>query len=115
LGKRGFTRHYDFSEKQSRVNLTRKSFFTRVTSEKLLVMHDISSTTATFCSLDWNWKLLGENADKVCFLHDNVKVLIWNYRELKISWGISFHTSATSTSVAVTNGTSFSFLRHAVI
>ena len=28
----------------------------------------------------------------------------------KISWGISFHTSA-STSVAVANGTSFSFLR----
>jgi len=112
LGKRDFTRHYDFSEKQSRVNVTRKSFVTRVTPEKLLVMHDISSTTATFSSLDW--KLLGENADKVCFLHDNVKVLIWNYWELKISWGISFYTNA-STSVAVTNGTSFSFLRHAVI
>jgi len=49
--KRDITRHYDFSEKQSRVNLTRKSFFTRVSPENLLVTHDISSTTATFSSL----------------------------------------------------------------
>ena len=24
-------------------------------------------------------RLLGENADKLCFLHDNLKLLIWNY------------------------------------
>jgi len=23
--------------------------------------------------------LLGENADKLCFLHDNLKLLMWNY------------------------------------
>jgi len=49
--KRDFTRHYDFSEKQSRVNVTSQSFITRFTPENL-VTHDISSTTATFSDLE---------------------------------------------------------------
>jgi len=38
--------------KQSRVNITRQNFVTRVTPENLLFTHDISSTTATFSSLE---------------------------------------------------------------
>jgi len=50
--KRDFTRHHDFSEKQSRVNFTRQNFLPGVTPENLLDTHDISSTTATFSSLE---------------------------------------------------------------
>ena len=52
-------------------------------------------------------RLLGENAEKLCFLHDNLKLLIWKLLRIDKS-GVSFHTNA-STSVAVTNATSLLF------
>jgi len=42
---------YVFSRKQSRVNVTRRSFVMYVAPKNLLVRHDISSTTAMFSSL----------------------------------------------------------------
>jgi len=65
--ERDFTRHYDFSEKQSGVNFTRQSFFKRVTPENLLGTHDISSTTATFSSLAWRYfKGWSFNQSSIC-------------------------------------------------
>jgi len=47
--KSRFTRHYVFNEKQSRVDRTLHSFL-HVSRQKVLVSHDISSTTATVSS-----------------------------------------------------------------
>ena len=50
-------------------------------------------------------RLPGENAEKLCFLHDNLKLLRWNYWELtnQLTCFISYTNARTS--VAVTNAT----------
>jgi len=68
---RDFTRHYDFSENQSRENLTRQSFVILVTSEKLIVTHDILSTTATFSGLGLGYT--------VPYLETDVRILLTGY------------------------------------
>jgi len=51
---------------------------------------------------------VNEKAGILCFLHDNLELLIWTTEHWQISWGVSFHIIA-STSVAVTNATSLIF------
>jgi len=67
-----FMRHYDFSEKQSRVHVTRQTFVMR---ENLLVTHDILSTIATFSSLA---EVVGRSS--VYFIHGFELVPVYGLR-----------------------------------
>ena len=93
FGKADFTRHYVFSEKQSRVNLTRQSFFTRVTPTIFLHVYTIG-----------------------IILADEINAQIGMYRPSTLTGCISWRGSdvITKTSVRPSLTTIFNRWRHQI-